>query len=244
MWAWMTSAWASSRCEHLAERRREPAERLRPGPLVLGAGREPGEDRLLPRLDRREPVGEPVSEPGALGPGRDPGGAGGEAGADHRHQRGPGRLEHRLALGAQHQERLVEVGRLGPLGGADPDRLGAELGLQRRLELGRPQLGRAGGVGAEGVVVGLDAPDRPGDQRAEQAQRLGLAAEPARVADHLVADEAGGDQVGEHGRPGIGALLGAGLAEELGEGGGLGQAGIHGTGPLGRAGQRGGSRGL
>ena len=52
----------------------------------------------------------------------------------------------------------------------------------------------------EGVVEGLDAPDRPGDQPAEGAERLGLAAEPARVADHLVADEPGRDQVGERRR--------------------------------------------
>ncbi len=56
----------------------------------------------------------------------------------------------------------------------------------------------------EGVVEGLDAPDRPGDEAAEGAERLGLAAEPARIADHLVADEPGRDQVGERRRGGIG----------------------------------------
>ena len=98
------------------------------------------------------------------------------------------------------------------VGGVHPDRVGAERALQRRLERRRPRLAAEGVAGAaevagrdpEGIVEGLDAPDRPGDEAAEGAERLGLAAEPAGIADHLVADEPGRDQVGERRRGGIG----------------------------------------
>ena len=64
---------------------------------------------------------------------------------------------------------------------------GPELRLQRRLERRGPVLrrqrrqpaGEIGRLGAEGVVEGVDPPDRPGDEPAERPQRLGLGAEPA-----------------------------------------------------------------
>ena len=91
---------------------------------------------------------------------------------------------------------------------------GAERRLQRRLERRGPVLRRGvgepaaeiGRLGAEGVVEGVDPPDRAGDEAAERPERLGLGAEPARVADHLVADQPGGDQVGQRGGRGIGGM--------------------------------------
>ena len=77
------------------------------------------------------------------------------------------------------------------------------------------------GTGAEGVVEGIEPPDRPADLGAEHPERLGLGAELGGIADHLVADEARGDQVGQPGR-----------AEARGpDGVGLGALGIHGAGP-------------
>ena len=119
-------------------------------------------------------------------------------------------LGHRRALRAQEQERQVGQarGRRRDVGAADPDRLGAELRPERRLQRRRPALGRdlreppaeILGAGAEGVVEGIEPPDRPADLGAEHPERLGLGAELGGIADHLVADEARGDQVGQRGR--------------------------------------------
>ena len=114
IWACSTSAWASSRCSTAASVAAEPASAA--SARRRGARRDRREDRVLPRLDRREPAGERAAR---LGAGDQPGGLGGVAGIDHRLQLRPAAssaVGHRLALGAQQQERLVEVG--GGLGQA------------------------------------------------------------------------------------------------------------------------------
>ena len=162
--------------------------------------------------------------------GGEPGRGEGEAGADHRLGVRPRHLERgaaRLVPGVEEQERRVgqrpgqrvgrrsrtrDPGRRHEVGRIHPDRLRPERRLQRALEHRGLRVDAVAVDGAaevarshpEGVVEGLDAPDRPGDEPAEGAERLGLAAEPARVADHLVADEPGRDQVGERRRGGIG----------------------------------------
>ena len=131
----------------------------------------------------------------------------------------------RRGLGAQQQQRLVEIGVAAgeDVDRAHPDRLRPQLRLQRRLERRGPVLrrqrrqpaGEIGRLGAEGVVEGVDPPDRPGDQPAEQPQRLGLGAEPRRIADHLVADQPGGDQVGQRGGRAIGGMAVHGLGPSV-----------------------------
>ena len=148
----------------------------------------------------------------------------GVAGADHRLQRRGRRLEaigepalHRRRLRPEQQERRLEVGGVAgeDVGRAHPDGIGTERGLQRGLERPAPALGggfREGSsevarLGAKRVVEGADPPDRAGDEAAERAQGLRLGGEPAGVADHLVADQPGGDQVVERGRRGVGGVV-------------------------------------